>query len=138
MYIAVFDGKDIDKLKWSSDTTKKNGAESKGQMSMKKSFLRKMKKNITIFSTRLFILFILISCNKNYIEKDAKKIANLQCEAQQLMQKVESGNIYLIDESAKLANEVANLSKEMKKKYTTDYEKQQFSAAYLKAIDDCK
>ena len=45
-----------------------------------------MKKVMTIFGAILFATIILTSCGGGSIESDAKKVAELQCKAQKLMQ----------------------------------------------------
>ena len=82
---------------------------------------------------------ILTSCDgANGIEKDAKKVADLQCKAQKLLLKAASGDVSIIAESTKLAGEAATLSKEMETKYTLETDKQKFAEALLKEMQDCR
>jgi hypothetical protein len=97
-----------------------------------------MKKVMTIFGAMLFASFILTSCGGGSIDSDAKKVADLQCKAQQLMQKATSGDMSVMTESTKLASDAAALSKEMEGKYTSDSDKQKFAEALLKAMGNCK
>jgi hypothetical protein len=53
-----------------------------------------------ISTSTLFFSVILSSYGKNSIESDAKKMATLQCETQQLMQKAAGGDISIMAESA--------------------------------------
>ncbi len=96
-----------------------------------------MKKVMTIFGAILFASVILTSCGDSSIEKDAKKAAELQCKAQELMQKATSGDMSVMEESTKLASEVATLSKEMEEKYTSDSDKKKFAEALLKEMGNC-
>jgi hypothetical protein len=96
-----------------------------------------MKKLMTIFGAILFASTILTSCGGGSIESDAKKVAELQCKAQELMQKATSGDMSVMEESTKLASEAANLSKEMERKYTSDSDKQKFAEALLKEMGKC-
>ncbi len=86
----------------------------------------------------LFASLILTSCGGGSIESDAKKVAELQCKAQQLMKKASSGDMAVMQESTKLASEAATLSKEMEGKYTSDSDKEKFAKALLKELANCK
>ena len=81
---------------------------------------------------------ILTSCGGGSIESDAKKVAELQCKAQQLVQKATSGDMSVMEESTKLTSEAAALSKEMEGKYTSDSDKKKFAEALLKEMGNCK
>ena len=97
-----------------------------------------MKQILTNFGAIAIALFIFTSCGSSSVESDAKKVAALQCEAQELMQKAASGDMDLLEKSSKLATEAATLSNEMQGKYTSDADKQKFAEALLKALNDCK
>ncbi len=97
-----------------------------------------MKKLMAIFGAILFASFIMTSCGGGSIESDAKKVAELQCKAQKLMQKAATGEMTVMEESTKLASEAATLSKEMEGKYTSDSDKEQFAKALLKEMGNCK
>ena len=97
-----------------------------------------MKKLMTIFGAILFASLILTSCGGGSIESDAKKVAELQCKAQQLMEKATSGDMSVMEESTKLTSEAATLSKEMEGKYTSDSDKEKFAKALLKEMGNCK
>jgi hypothetical protein len=96
-----------------------------------------MKKIMLIFGAIAIASFIMTSCGGNSIESDAKKVAELQCKAQQLMQKATSGDMSVMEESTKLATEAATLSKEMEGKYTSDSDKEKFANALLKELGIC-
>ena len=97
-----------------------------------------MNKIMTIFGTMLFASVIFTSCGGGSVESDAKKVAELQCKAQQLMLKSASGDMSVMDESTKLASESASLLKEMEGKYTSDSDKKNFAEALLKEMGNCK
>jgi len=97
-----------------------------------------MTKIITTFGVLLFAIAILTSCGAASIESDAKKVAELQCKAQKLMQEAASGDMALLEKSSKLATEAATLSNEMQGKYNSDADKQKFAEALLKEISKCK
>jgi len=97
-----------------------------------------MKNKMTIFGAMFIASVILTSCGGGSIESDAKKVADLQCKAQQLMKKATSGDMSVITESTKLMSDAAALSKEMEGKYTSDSDKKKFAEALLKAMGDCK
>ena len=96
-----------------------------------------MKQTITFFGKLLLASVILTSCGSS-IESDAKKVAELQCKAQKIMQEAASGDIALTEKSSKLLFEAAALSNEMIGKYTSDTDKQKFAEAVLKEMDKCK
>jgi len=97
-----------------------------------------MKNIFTIFGAILFASLILTSCGGNSIASDAKKVADLQCKQQQLMQKASSGDMSVIAEGTELAAEVASLSNEMEGKYTSDSDRAKFAEALLKEMGNCK
>lgn len=96
-----------------------------------------MKKLTTIFGVIIFASFIFTSCGGNSIESDAKRLAELQCKVQKLIQKAASGDMSIAEESQKLSSEAATLSKEMDGKYTSDSDKQKFAEALLKEMGNC-
>ena len=53
----------------------------------------KMKKLMTIFGTIFIVSAIMTSCGGGSIQSDAKKVAELQCKAQKLMQKATTGDM---------------------------------------------
>ncbi|MDO9253956.1 MAG: hypothetical protein Q7U54_00485 [Bacteroidales bacterium] len=97
-----------------------------------------MKRIMTIIGAIAIASIILSSCGGGSIESDAKKVADLQCKAQQLVQKAASGDMSVIEESTKLASEAAALSEKMEGKYTSDSDKQKFAEALLKEMGNCK
>jgi hypothetical protein len=94
-------------------------------------------KSITISAATLFFTFVFASCG-NSIESDAKKLAALQCEAQQLLTKAASGDMSIMAESTKLSSNAAALSEEIKGKYTSDEDQKKFTEALLKEMGNCK
>ncbi len=97
-----------------------------------------MNKVITIFGAILFGIFVLIGCGGGSIESDAKKVADLQCKAQELMLEATSGDMSVMEKSTKLASEAATLLEEMEVKYSSDSDKKRFAEALLKEMGNCK
>jgi len=96
-------------------------------------------KKVSILLGSFFVLAtFLSSCGGNSIESDAKKVAELQCKAQQLALKAASGDMSIIEESTKLSTEAVALASEMENKYTSDADKQKFGEALLKEMSNCK
>ncbi len=91
-----------------------------------------------IFGAIMIASLILTSCGGGSIENDAKKVAELQCKAQKLMQKASSGDMSLVEESTKLTSEAVALQKELDGKYTSDADKEVFGKALLKEMANCK
>lgn len=96
-----------------------------------------MKKVTPILIQLLFASSILTSCGSDSIESDAKKVAQLQCEAQKLMKEATSGDMSIVEKSTKLVTEAATLSREMEGKYTSDSDKKKFSEALLREMGKC-
>lgn len=84
------------------------------------------------------LALVVIGCSNSSIEDDAKKLADIQCRALKITQKVTSGDLSVIQESTKLQAEVVSLNSELKSKYTTREDAEAFSKAYLKAFGECK
>jgi hypothetical protein len=97
-----------------------------------------MKKVKLIFGPMFFASVVLTSCGGDSIASDAKKIADLQCKAQQLLQKATSGDMSLMEKSTKLTSEATSLVKEMESKYTSDSDKKKLAEALLKEMGNCK
>jgi hypothetical protein len=97
-----------------------------------------MKRRRRFFGAILFALAIIISCGGSSVESDAKKVAELQCKSEKILQKATSVDISIMEESAKLASEAASLSKKMERKYTSDSDKKKFAEALLKEMSNCK
>ena len=101
-----------------------------------------MKKLMIIFGAMFIASVILTSCGSNSVESDAKKYAELMCKAQKLATegatKAVAGDVSAITESTKLASEAATIAQEMQGKYKDAADYQKFTAAYSKAMRDCK
>ena len=98
-----------------------------------------MKKNKTIGATIFLSSILLYSCGGDSIQSDAKKVAELQCEYQNLLKKATTGDLSSITESADLMKKVTELVTELEGKYSTagDYEKFQDALAIeLKECDN--
>lgn len=87
----------------------------------------------------LVAAFILSACT-NSIERDAKRLAELQCKAKLITEKMMAGESELADLSAtlSLAQEASELMEELDGKYTTQKEKEQLEKALRKAMEVCK
>lgn len=94
-------------------------------------------KAMKIFGAIIFASVILTSCGGGSIESDAKKVAELQCKAQKLMQKATLGDMSVMEESTKLALEAETLLKEMEDKYSSDSDKKKLAEALLKEMGNC-
>jgi uncharacterized protein YcfL len=97
-----------------------------------------MTKGTICFGAVMISSFLLVSCGSGSIESDAKKVAELQCEAQKLMLKATSGDMSVMEESTKLGTKAATLSNELEGKYTSDSDKKKFAEALLKEMGNCK
>jgi hypothetical protein len=97
-----------------------------------------MKKQIFMLAFGGIGLFMLSSCGGNDVKADAKKLADIQCRAQQMQSKAGAGDMASLQEATKLAKESMDLLAEMQKKYTSASDKQELQAAMLDAMKDCK
>jgi hypothetical protein len=97
-----------------------------------------MKKILSTLGLLIMTALIFTACNSGSIESDAKKVADLQCKAQKLMQKATSGDMSVLEESTKLSTEATALGVELEGKYTSDSDKKKFAEALLKEMENCK
>ncbi len=95
-------------------------------------------KKLTISCIIAIVAIAFVSCGKSSMDGDVKKVAELQCKAQKLMQEASSGDASIIEESTNLGIEISELTKEMEGKYTSDAEKAEFGKALLKAMGECQ
>ena len=79
-----------------------------------------------------------MNCTNPEIEKDAKKVAELQCKSQKLIIKAANSNEDIQSESQKISIEAAQLFQKMQGKYLVDHEQEQFLQAYNEALENCK
>ena len=97
-----------------------------------------MKQKFKIIGTVLISFFLFIACNNSSLEKDAKKIAEIQCKAQKMAIKAASGDMSVLEESSKLAMESDSIVKAIEKKYVSESDKKKLAEEVLKAMADCK
>lgn len=97
-----------------------------------------MTKKLTLPVVFVAISLLMASCGGGSIESDAKKLADLQCKAQKLIEKSADGDMGVIEESTKLTQEAAELTRELEGKYSSDSDKKKLAEALLKAMGDCK
>ena len=98
-----------------------------------------MKKLLSLFGALMIASLILSSCNDGgSIESDAKKLANLQCKAQKLGEKLTSGDMSVMEEITKLETEAESLAKELEKKYSSADEQEKFIKAVYSEMNNCK
>lgn len=81
---------------------------------------------------------LLLSCdNASSIESDAKRLAELQKRALNLVGKASKGDVSVLTESAKISAEASALTKELEEKYKNNPEDaKKFSEAYLKEMSN--
>jgi hypothetical protein len=94
-------------------------------------------KKMRFLGVVLITTALLTSCGNKAIETDAKKVAEIQCKAQKLAQKALSGDATVAEESQKLAEELAVLSKEIEAKYTSDSDKKKFAESLSAEMGNC-
>jgi hypothetical protein len=97
-----------------------------------------MTKKIKYSGLFMAAAIFMASCGGGSIESDAKKVADLQCKAQKLIEKAADGDMAVIEESTKLTKEAADLTRELEGKYSSDSDKKKFAEALIKASGDCK
>ncbi|MBG0780793.1 MAG: hypothetical protein H0S84_00835 [Bacteroidales bacterium] len=96
-----------------------------------------MKTIFRILGVLIFTSVMITSCGgSSSVERDAKKVAEVLCEEQQLMSKASTSNEYKAD-AMNLAAKAAALQEEMESKYTSESEKKEFAKALLKEMGNC-
>lgn len=87
----------------------------------------------------LFLLAIIavLSCNSDTIKEDAIKVAEIECEVLRLTEKIESGEMTLLEESHELARQAVELMDSMKEKYETDALQSKFNKILAQEIKKC-
>src|SRR5690606_10903937 len=97
----------------------------------------KMKNSLLNLSAFLIISTILIGCGGSSAESDAKKVAAIYCEAQELIAKAANGDASTLEESMKLTTEAQALYSKLEGKYTSGDELTVFTEVYLREIKNC-
>jgi hypothetical protein len=97
-----------------------------------------MKPKFLLFPSLIFVALLVVSCSKNTIDADAKRIGDLTCKSMQLMKKALTGDESVLAESQKLSQEAEALKTELEAKYTSDSDKTKLAEAIAKAMNDCK
>ena len=96
-----------------------------------------MRKLMTILSVLFVASFILASCGATP-ESEAKKMAKMWCEMQELTEKYYSGDETVEPQLENLSERMENLGKQLEEKWGEDLEAQEdFQKAFEKALDDC-
>ena len=92
------------------------------------------------FGAMIFVSMILAGCSGNSIERDAKKLAKLQCEAQELIaiSLMEDDNKAAEKKGLKLMDEIETLSEKLEGKYTSEEEIEKFTVALLEEMEKCE
>lgn len=88
------------------------------------------------FYTFIPVFLFFLSCSSS-IQKDAKKAAELSCEAKKMSEKVFEGEISM-EESMELDNKATQFLIEMQKKYSSMDEYEKFMDAYNKRMEECE
>ncbi len=66
-----------------------------------------------------------------------QKVAELQCEAQELQKKAMSGDTSLMTDAQELISKASALTQELQGKYSSIEDRQEFQSALAKAMSDC-
>ncbi len=87
-----------------------------------------------------FTLIGINGCDSNNLEKDAKRLADIQCRAQKLMTKASANALdtSVLSEAQKLKAESEGLLDELNKKYSSQTDKQKMAEILLKELQSCK
>lgn len=98
-------------------------------------------RKLTFIGAIVMASFALSSCGGvggSSIENDAKEMAELQCAAMDLMEKVMSGDESVMAESEEFAKKAEKLQKEIEEKYSSEEDQEAFIAAFEKELENCK
>lgn len=113
-----------------------------------------MKNLIILLSITLFTSFTFNSCsNENAangektvvkssilnvsLKLDAEKLVDLHCKAINILRKVDKGDKTALKRSNALRKEADLVSHELKRKYSSPEEQEEFSKAYQDALENC-
>ncbi|MFD0797031.1 hypothetical protein ACFQZJ_06140 [Maribacter chungangensis] len=88
------------------------------------------------FTAVFFTTLFLISCGSS-MERDAKKMVDLQCKVEKLQQKAFSGDMSNTEEMQELIAEAAKMKREMNEKYSEMEEKASFAKILMQTKSDC-
>lgn len=83
---------------------------------------------------------ILLSSCGNSVNSDAKKLAKLQCEAQEITQKMMTGDLDASDSSKmeELTKEIEEVAEKLDKEYTTEKEQEELQRIVMKEMEKCQ
>lgn len=95
-----------------------------------------MKTQLKIVTLITFVCTILVSCSSP--ESDAKKLAEMQCKMQKIMQKASSGDMTVINEGDALEKEIKTMEIELASKYTKEEDKKIIESILMNEMKNCK
>ncbi len=78
------------------------------------------------------------SIDRNSIKSDAQKLVDLQCKVMKLIGEAKSGDATALLKSEEFNQEAEKVSRELKDKYTSESEREEFALAYQEALGECK
>ncbi|MCC6548864.1 MAG: hypothetical protein IT279_02225 [Ignavibacteriaceae bacterium] len=90
-----------------------------------------------IFLPAVIITLLLSAGACSSIDNDAKRVAELTCEAQQLMKKAASGDMSVLQRSQELALKADKLRVELEDKYKTAEEMEEFLRSLTRYLENC-
>ena len=94
-----------------------------------------------INSSILFAIFMMLFFSCNNMEKDAKKIADIQCQALNLLERNKNLSALdnsLVEEAKSLNSQITDLRGELFKKYTSESDREKLESLVAKYTADCK
>lgn len=97
-----------------------------------------MKIKYTYILISAFTLILFSNCGGSSIESDAKKVAEIFCDAQELAQKAATGDMSALEESNKLTLRAEALQRDLRGKYSSPEENQKFLEVLNREMAKCK
>jgi hypothetical protein len=96
-------------------------------------------KSSKLFSVHFFFfIFFMIGCKQNDLEDDAKKLAQLQCQATRIASNSTAGDMSVVSESVRLTAEASKLTRNMQKKYNGTQDMIRFTEIYNRELVNCR
>src|SRR5690554_1471134 len=71
------------------------------------------------------------------LKKEAEKLVDLHCKAINILRKVDKGDRTALNRSNAIRKEADLVSHELKRKYSSPEEQEEFSKAYQDALENC-
>ncbi|MEI8279799.1 MAG: hypothetical protein WCG87_08530 [Bacteroidota bacterium] len=87
--------------------------------------------------TASVLIVAFVATQRSVIKDDARQVAELQCRTEYLMHQ-QQNSLNAHDNLITMSRYASNMSADMQKKYTTEFERNIFMNAYSETLSDCR